>query len=109
MSMIVKLLLDALALFLGARFLKGVEIDGFIRAIWVALVIAVLNLTVGTFVKVVTLGLFSIGLFNLVLNAGLIMIADYFVKGMKVKNFWWALGLALFVAVVNTVTYKLFL
>jgi uncharacterized membrane protein YvlD (DUF360 family) len=37
------------------------------------------------------------------------MVADYFLKGFKVDNFWWALALALVVAVVNSVTYQIFL
>jgi putative membrane protein len=109
MAFIVKLLLNALAFFLGAKFLRGVDVHDFMRAIIVAFVMAILNMTLGVVLKVMTLGLLSWGIFSLFLNAILIMVADYFLKGFKVDNFWWALALALVVAVVNSVTYQIFL
>jgi len=109
MEFIIKLLLNALAFFLGAKLLRGVDIQDFTRAVIVAFVMALLNMTLGVVLKVVTLGLLSWGLFSLILNAILIMIADYFLKGMKVDSFWWALALALVVAVVNSITYSIFL
>ena len=109
MEFIIKLLLNALAFFLGAKFLRGVDVHDFIRAIIVAIVMAILNMSLGFVLKIMTLGLLGWGIFSLILNAVLILIADYFLEGFKVKNFWWALALAVFVAIVNSVTYAVFL
>ena len=69
----------------------------------VAIVVGVLDLTLGNFLKIITLGLLSLGIFNWLLNAAIIQVADWFLDGFEVKNFWWALGLALIVAIVHSV------
>ena len=100
---IIIILFNALAIWLGARLLKGVEVQDFTRAIIVAIVVAVLNATIGKFLHWVTypLRFFTLGLIILVVNALVLMIADYFLKGLKIKNFWYAAALALIVSVAN--------
>ena len=102
MDILIQVLVNALALFIGAKLLSGVEVKDFLQAIIVALVIALLNMTLGVALKIVTLGLLSLGVFTLLLDAILIQVADYLLSGFKVKNFWCALFLALVVAIVNS-------
>lgn len=101
MDFIISILINALAFFLAAKVLSGVQVNDFAQAIIVALVIGLLNITLGTVLKIMTLGILSLGIFTLLLDAILIQIADYFLKGLKVKNFWWALGLAAVVAIID--------
>ena len=103
MDWIIPILVNAAAFFIGAKLLRGVEISSFVHAIIVAVVIAVLNVTLGIVLKVVTLGILSLGIFILLLDAILIQVADYFLKGLSVKNFWWALALAAVVAIVGRI------
>lgn len=99
--MILELLISAVAFILGAYLLSGVEIKDFLQALLVAIVVAVLDFTVGNFLKIVTLGLLSWGIFNWLLNAIIIQIADWFLPQFKVKNFWWALALAAIVSLAS--------
>ena len=108
MDWIISVLVSAAAFFLGAKFLRGVTITDFVHAIIVALVIGLLNVTLGVFLKIITLGILSLGVFTLLLDAILIQVADYFLKGLEVKNFWWALALAVIVAVFDAVVGWLF-
>ena len=55
----------------------------FVQAIIVALVIAVLNVTLGLLLKIVTLGLLSLGIFTLLLDALLIQVADFFLDFLQ--------------------------
>lgn len=105
MDIIIQVLINAAALFIGAQILRGVHIEDFIRAIVVAVVIGVINWFVGGFLDFITTPLrwLTLGLFALVIDAIIIKVADYFMKGLKVDNFWWALGLAAVVSVVNAV------
>ncbi|GJM31698.1 MAG: hypothetical protein DHS20C18_06990 [Saprospiraceae bacterium] len=103
MGLIISILVNAVAFFVGAQILKGVTIKNFAQAIIVAIVVAFLNFTLGTVLKVVSLGILTLGLFTLLLDAILILVADYFLKGLSVKSFWWALGLAAIVAVVDAI------
>lgn len=99
--MIINLIVTAVAFIIGAQLLSGVELKSIWQALLVAIVVAVLDLTLGTFLKIVTLGILSLGIFTWLLNAILIQVADWFLPGFKVANFWWALGLAALVSIVS--------
>ncbi|MEM9549179.1 MAG: phage holin family protein [Bacteroidota bacterium] len=101
MEKIITILICAVSFYIGAMILSGVEIKSFIQALTVALVVAVLDVTLGTVLKIVSLGILSLGIFNWLLNAILIQVADWFLPEFKVKNFWWALGLAAIVSIVG--------
>ena len=98
---IVNLLVAALAFYIGGRLLSGVRMKSFVQSIIVALVVALLDITLGTVLKIATLGLLSLGIFSWLLNAILIQVADWFLPGFEVKNFWWALGLAAIVSITS--------
>ena len=99
MEWIINFLVCGAAFFIGSQILKGVTIESYVEALIVVVVVAVLDMTLGTILKIVTLGILSLGIFNWFLNAILIQVADWFLSGFKVKNFWWALGLAAFVSI----------
>lgn len=101
METIIQVIVCGAAFYLGAYLLEGVTIKSFIQAILVALVVAVLDVTLGNVLKIVTLGLLSLGIFNWLLNAVLIQVADYFLPDFSVKNFWWALALAAIVSITS--------
>lgn len=103
MDTIITILINAVAFFIGAKLLRGVAIKDFVQALIIAVVVAVLNVTLGLLLKIVTLGILSLGIFTLLLDAILIQVADYFLKNFTVKNFWWALALAAVVAVIDAV------
>ena len=101
------ILVSAVAFFLGAYLLKGVELKGFVSALIVAAVISLLNATVGRILDVISIPItfITLGLFKFVIDALMIMVADYFLEGFKVKSFGWALLLAVIVAVVNMILF----
>jgi len=92
--MIIDLLICAVSFFIGAKLLSGVTLESFVQALIVGVVVAILDVTIGNVLKIVTLGILSLGIFNWLLNAIIIQIADWFLPNFKVKNFWWALLLA---------------
>lgn len=108
MDTLYSILVNAIAFFVASKLLSGVELKGFVQALFVAVIIAVLNVTLGSFLKIITLGILSLSVFTLLLDAILIQIADYFLSGFKVKNFWWALGLAFVVSLFNSLFEQFF-
>jgi putative membrane protein len=111
MSIIVTILLNAVALFAAAYLLRpNVEVKGFVRAIIVGVVLAILNGTLGAILDAVALPLnfITLGLFSFIIDAIIILIADYFLKGFKVKGFWWAVVLAVLMAIFNSVMHMIF-
>lgn len=101
METIVNLLIAGLSFYIGAHLLSGVKVKSFWQALIVAVLVAVLDLTLGTVLKIVTLGILSLSIFTWLLNAILIQVADWFLPEFEVKNFWWALGLAAIVSIAS--------
>ncbi len=101
MDTILNILVAATAFYIGGMLLKGVQLTSFVQSIFVALLVGLLDITLGTLLKIVTLGVLSLGIFTWLLNAILIQVADWFLPGFKVRNFWWALCLAAIVSLAG--------
>lgn len=80
----------------------------FLQSILVAIVVSLLSITLGTFLKIITLGILSLGIFSWLLSAILIQVADWFLEGFDVKNFWWALLLAAIVSITSSLLHGVF-
>lgn len=104
---IIILLFNAAAVYFGARILEGVKLEDFSRAIIVAVVLAVLNATLGKILGffLAPLNWITLGLFTWVIDGILLLVAAYFLKGLTIKNIWWAIVLALLIGVSNAVAH----
>ena len=105
MNWILKLILNAIAVLITAYLLPGITIDGFGTALIVALVLSLLNMTLKPLLIIITIPvtLLTLGLFLLVINAGIILLADDLVSGFQVKGFWWALLFSMVLSFLNSV------
>jgi len=102
--MILRFLLNGLAVVLTAYILPGVSVTDYWTALIVALVLAIVNLIVKPILVIFTIPitLVTLGLFLLVINALMILLVDYFVDGFTVNGFWWALAFSLILSVFNS-------
>jgi putative membrane protein len=93
--------LSALCLLLVAHFVPGFLVSGFGTALLAAIVIGLVNGTVGLLLKVVTfpLTVITFGIFWLVINALMLKLAAGFVPGFEVRGwlpaFWGGVILSL--------------
>lgn len=104
-------LLTAISLLAVSFVIPGFRVDGLQAALIAALVIGLLNATIGLVLKVLTIPLtiVTFGLFYLVLNALLIMAAARLVAGFAVSGFWSAFFGSIVLSIVNSVLEKIFL
>ncbi|SEP72710.1 putative membrane protein [Hyunsoonleella jejuensis] len=109
MKLIIKLLLNALAVFILAYLLSGVNVDGYVGALIVAIVLSVLNLFVKPILVIFTLPatILTLGLFLLVINAVIILLADKLIDGFAVANFWWALIFSVLLSILQSILHSL--
>lgn len=109
MKLIIKLLLTALAVVILSKILPGVTVEGYGSAIIVAIVIALLRLIVKPILVLLTLPItiITFGLFLLIINAFIIMMADYFVGGFAVATIWWALLFSLLLSLFQSLLFSL--
>lgn len=109
-NLLIKLVVNTLGVFVTAWILgDAVILDGFGTALWVALVLAVFNVTLKPLLVLFTLPatIFSFGLFLFVINALLIMGADALIDGFALKSFWWALLFSLVLSIINSMLFRL--
>lgn len=108
MRLIFKILLTAIAVVVIANFLPGVEISGYTSAIIVAVVLGILRVTVKPILIFLTLPatIVTLGLFLLVINAIIIMLAGYFVEGFYISGFWIALLFSLLLSLFQSIFYS---
>ena len=94
-------LMSAMALLITSRLVPGFEVRGLRAALIAALVIGLLNATVGLLLKIITfpISILTFGLFLLVINGIMILAASDLVRGFHVNGmipaFWGAAILAL--------------
>ena len=110
MRFIVNILITAVIVFVLSKLLSPhVNINDMATAIIFALVLAVLNFVVKPLITILTLPLtiVTLGLFLLVINVIIIMLADYFVSGIRIESFLWAFIFGLLLSIVSTLLNKL--
>lgn len=101
MRLLLNWLLSAIALLIVSHLVPGFHVNGLLPALIAAVVIGLLNATVGFLLKIVTLPLsiLTLGIFLLVINGAMILLASAVVPGFHVSGFvpafWGALVLAL--------------
>lgn len=98
-----QIMLTSLALLVGDYMMQRVSIDSNVTLIVAAVVIALLNRFVKPLLVLLTIPatLFTFGLFLLVINAAVLLMASELVEGFKIETFWSALGLSLVISLIN--------
>jgi len=95
--------LSALCLLLVARFVPGIVVSGFFTALIAAVVIGLVNGTLGLFLKLITLPLtlITFGIFWFLINAMMLKFASLFVPGFEVRGLWPAFIGGLILSLLN--------
>ena len=101
MALLLQWILSAIALLIVSRIVPGFVVRGLAPALIASLVIGLLNATVGLILKIVTfpISIITFGIFLLVINGLMILLASGIVPGFHVYGFvpafWGAVVLAL--------------
>jgi len=103
MKLIIKLILMGAAVAIAAYVLPGVEVDTFWWAIIVAVVIALLNGTVGAILRLLTLPLnfLTLGLVSLIITILMVMLASNLLSGFEIGGLRNALVFAVIVWLIG--------
>lgn len=110
MQLLVALLINTLAVIIAAYFLPGVHVTSFLTAVFVAIVLGIINTLMKPVLVLLTLPItvLTLGIFYFILNALLILLTAMIVKGFTVENFWWALLFSIVLSIVNSVLSAIF-
>ena len=99
-------LLSAICIVLVSRLIPGIAIQGVGTALLAAVVIGLVNGTVGMVLKLITLPLtiLTFGIFWLVINALMLKLASIMVPGFEVRGFWPAFWGGVVLSLLNMIT-----
>ncbi|MGH9589862.1 MAG: phage holin family protein [Terracidiphilus sp.] len=112
LALLFQWLLYAVALAIVSKIVPGFHVRGIWPALIAALVIGLLNVTLGFFLKVVTfpLTILTLGIFLLVINGLMILLASGIVRGFDVRGFfpafWGAVVLAVLHMIIRWITRR---
>lgn len=106
---ILTLLVSSIAVFVSANLLPGVHVQNFGTALMVAVVLGIINAFIRPIIFILTLpiNILTLGLFTLVIIAGLIMLTATIVPGFQVDGFWWAIAFAFVLWIINSFLFSL--
>jgi putative membrane protein len=104
MNTLITLLLSSVAVFVTGQILPGVHLNSFFTAVVVAVVLGFINTFIRPLIFLLTLpiNILTLGLFTLVIMAGMVMLTAWIVPGFDVDSFWWALGFSIVLAILNS-------
>jgi putative membrane protein len=103
MRMLLQWVLSAIAILIVAHYVPGFHVTGFLVALIAAVVIGLINGTLGIVLKIVTfpLSILTFGIFLLVINALMLKLAAALLPGFSIYGFMPALWGALLLALIN--------
>lgn len=104
MHVLLFLLVNSFAVFVTSYVLPGVQVESFLTAVIVAVVLGVLNVFIKPILIILTLpiNILTFWLFTFVINAALVLLASAIVPGFKVNGFLWALAFSLVLSIVSS-------
>ena len=110
MNLIIKLLLNAIAVFVLAEVLNGVYVDNYVTSLLVAAVLSVLNILVKPILIILTLPvtILTLGLFLFVINALIILLADKLIDGFAVDGIWTAILFSVLLCILQSLLRSFF-
>ncbi|MGB7947653.1 MAG: phage holin family protein [Candidatus Binatia bacterium] len=102
-------LISTASLLIVAYMIPGIQVSGVGTALIAAIVIGLINATLGLILKILTfpLTILTLGLFWLVINALMLQLASSLVPGFYVAGFWSAFFGAIVLSIVSMVLYSL--
>ncbi|HEV8523514.1 MAG TPA: phage holin family protein [Terriglobales bacterium] len=105
MRLLLNWLLSAIALLVVAHIVPGFYVSGIIAALVAAVVIGLVNATLGLLLKIVTfpLTVLTLGIFWFVINALMLKLAAALLPGFEIVGFLPAFFGAIVLAIINMV------
>ena len=107
--MILRLIVNVIAIMLAAYLVPGVTVGGWGTAILLALVLVILNVLVKPVLVILTLpvSFLTLGLFVLIINVLILFLAAALVPGFELASFWAALIFGLVMGLIQSVLHAL--
>lgn len=106
--LLVNWLLSAILILVVAHIVSGFEVKDFTSALVAAAVIGLVNGTIGAMLQFIAFPLtfLTLGLFSLVINAAMLLLASKIVPGFKIRGFLPAFIGALLLSILRMLLHR---
>ena len=103
LGILIRTVITGLGIWLAAYLVPGVSASSTGALVWAAIALGLINAFVRPILVVLTLPftIVTLGLFLLILNAGMLNLAGWFVDGFDVVGFWSSVFGAIIISVVS--------
>ena len=93
----------ALSILIAAYIVPGVTISGIWAALWLAIFLALVNVSLKPLLILITLpiNILTLGLFTFVINALLILLSSTVIKGFEVSGFLAAILFSILLSIIS--------
>lgn len=100
---LLKWLINTLALLVTAYFVKGIQVTGVSSLILAAALLGILNAFIRPILIILTLpiNIITLGLFTLIINGAMLWFVSVIIKGFVIQGFWPAIIGALIISLVS--------
>lgn len=105
MGLILQIIISSIAVYFTAWLLPGISVKSFGSAVLVAIVLGILNVVLKPVLQFLSfpITILTLGLFLLVINTVIILIASAIIQNFHVENFWWALLFSIIMSIVVSI------
>lgn len=103
-------MLKAVAVVLTTLLLPGVTLSGWSPVVWLVIVLVPIDYVIKPILHILSLpiSIVTLGLFALVINGAMILLASYFVSGFEVSGLVTAIIFSVILGFVTTILQKIF-
>jgi len=105
MNIIIKWLINTVAVTIAAFLIPGVKLTGLGAALLAAVVLGLVNAVIKPIFIILTLpiNILTLGLFTLVINALMVLLVGKLVPGFEIFGFWWAMLFSIILTTVSAI------
>ena len=109
-DLILHLLLLGVVIYFMAKTLPGIYVAGYGTALMVAIVYGLINITLGTFLKLISIPfiIVSVGIFLLIINAFLLYLTDQLIEDFEIEDAGTTIVAALIITLSDTMLAWIF-
>src|SRR5919108_3484386 len=104
-NLLIRWIILGAAFAVTAKLLGGLDVSGgFWGYVWVSAIFGIVNVILGTFLRIITFPLYIItfGLFSIIVNAILLDFTDWLTDNLTIDEFFWtAIWAAIIMSVVS--------
>jgi putative membrane protein len=101
--MLLKFLINTIAIIIAVYILPGVTATSFAAILVFSIVLGIINMFIKPLIVLLTLpiNILTLGLFILVINALLVLLASIIVPGFHIAGFWQAILFSVVVSIIS--------